>query len=316
MVILLLTYIVYPLPRRSYDVGAYLALAVEFLNAFDIMDMLGDIAFIRHYGKGWKAIYYMSMSISVLSLSFPINIEDDFVDFPTYFFGLAIRFMSQKKGRQNVAKNGKTNDGFKFEAEDNSKEVVCSCVLKESSENESKKVIESSGTHKHESEGPRNQKSIMERLETKQHDREKNGTKESSIERLGTQNIRDLRSGTEQNSGGKSDAYSDGHSTIPRLESGHKSDLESEERRPTPMRSGKETTRERRVRETIKRIVKTAATIIFTDAMFAAIRLQIMINEHSVDHGFNMVVKNLILAVLHFLYLVKHIKMLKTLRHS
>ena len=264
MIILLLTYMIYPLPRRSYDIGAYLALAIEFLNAFDIMDMLGDIAFIRSYGVGWRSIYYMSMGISVLSLSFPISIEDDFVDFPSYFFDLAARIMRSRKERKNVVTGGKVNAGFHVEATDGSAEVDCICVLKESEMKESTATVIGS-------EIP---KSGLEKRQTQEREVKRAGEETAfKTQRPGNEALGVVYRG-------------------PNMESKLK----------------RKTTRDEQICETWKRFAKTTATIVFTDVMFATIRLKIMLEEHSVDHGFNMVVKNLILAILHFLYLLKHTK--------
>lgn len=266
MIILLLTYIIYPLPRRSYDIGAYLALAIEFLNAFDIMDMLGDIAFIRNYDVGWRSIYYLSMGISVLLLSFPINIEDDFVDFPRYFFDLAARVMRSRKERKNVVTGAKVNTGFHVEVKDGSAEVDCICVLKKGDMNDGSEIQKSG--------------------------REKHQTQESEVNRAGEEIVfKTQRPGNEE---------------LCAADRGH--NIESKLKRKT--------TRVEPICETWKRFAKTAATIIFTDVMFATIRLKIMIEEHSVDHGFNMVVKNLILAILHFLYVLKHTKTITMLYKS
>ena len=42
--------------------------------------------------------------------------------------------------------------------------------------------------------------------------------------------------------------------------------------------------------------------------MFASIRFKIMVAEKSIEHGFNMVVKNIILAGLHTSYLVQMLR--------
>ena len=266
MVILLLTYIVYPFPRRPYDIGAYLSLAIEFLNAFDIMDMLGDIAFIRNYDVSWRSIYYTSMGISVLLLSFPISIEEDFVDFPSYFFGLAARLMSSRRERQNAVSDNIVNTGFHIDSGDTSADVECVCVVKESHANESTTTVVQSETLK---------------ARTEKLDNEERGL-EDTREKAASKNKRTGTDPLESSPGG------------PGIESKSKFQRKS--------------TRDTLIFETWKRILKTMATVLFTDVMFAAIRLKIMVVEHSVDHGFNMVVKNLVLAILHSLYLIKHLK--------
>ena len=53
-----------------------------------------------------------------------------------------------------------------------------------------------------------------------------------------------------------------------------------------------------------RKILKALLTMIFVDILFATIRLKVMITEQSVELGFNMVVKNFILAFLHLSYLL------------
>ena len=260
MVILLLTYIVYPLPRRPYDIGAYLALAIEFMNAFDIMDMVGDIAFVRGYDIGWRSVYYASLGVSVLLLSFPVNIEEDVVDFPSYFFGMVARLMSRKE-RQNAVNGGKINAGFQAQTE-----IECVCVVKEQHQND----VDIAGA------GSGMQKSETGSLEPRERD------------------VKDKREEISSTQGNKAlESTSSSSNLVSRLQ-------------------GK-VSRQEHISDAWKRVLKAAATIIFTDVMFAAIRIQIMVREHSVDHGFNMVVKNLILALLHSLYFIKHAKTLKIL---
>ena len=77
MVILLLAYMLYPFPKRAYVLGEYLAIAIEFMNAFDIMDMQSDIKFVIHYGLFWVVLYYASLGTSTVLLAFPVKIEDE-----------------------------------------------------------------------------------------------------------------------------------------------------------------------------------------------------------------------------------------------
>ena len=53
-----------------------------------------------------------------------------------------------------------------------------------------------------------------------------------------------------------------------------------------------------------RKFLKALFTLIFVDILFATIRLKVMITEKSVELGFNMVVKNFILAFLHLSYLL------------
>ena len=53
-----------------------------------------------------------------------------------------------------------------------------------------------------------------------------------------------------------------------------------------------------------RKLLKALFTLVFIDILFATIRLKVMLTEQSVELGFNMVVKNLILAFLHISYLL------------
>lgn len=61
-------------------------------------------------------------------------------------------------------------------------------------------------------------------------------------------------------------------------------------------------------REDLIKILKVSFTLVFIDIMFASMRFKIMIAENSVGHGFNLVVKNIILASLHTSYLVRMLR--------
>ena len=54
----------------------------------------------------------------------------------------------------------------------------------------------------------------------------------------------------------------------------------------------------------LRKLLKALFTLVFVDILFATIRLKIMLTEKSVELGFNMVVKNFILAFLHSSYLL------------
>ena len=53
----------------------------------------------------------------------------------------------------------------------------------------------------------------------------------------------------------------------------------------------------------LRKILKALFTLVFVDISFATIRLKVMLTEQSAELGFNMVVKNSILACLHSSYL-------------
>ena len=80
MPLLMFSFIIYPLPQKAYVLSEYLGIALEFMNAFDIMDMLSDLSFALQYGTIWVVVYYLSMSISAILIAFPVKIEnEDFV---------------------------------------------------------------------------------------------------------------------------------------------------------------------------------------------------------------------------------------------
>ena len=62
------------------------------------------------------------------------------------------------------------------------------------------------------------------------------------------------------------------------------------------------------IKESKHNIKKVTCTMIFNNIMFAIIHLKIMMTEHLVELGFNMIVKNFILTVLHFCYLKQMLK--------
>ena len=57
-------------------------------------------------------------------------------------------------------------------------------------------------------------------------------------------------------------------------------------------------------REDLIKILKVSFTLVFICIIFASMRFKIMVAENSVGHGFNLVVKNIILASLHTSYLM------------
>lgn len=61
-------------------------------------------------------------------------------------------------------------------------------------------------------------------------------------------------------------------------------------------------------KKSLFKIVKVSVMMVFIDIMFATIRFKVMITQQSVHHGFTMIVKNFILAVLHLFYLLRMLK--------
>ena len=52
-------------------------MAIEFLNIYDIMDLLKDLACLKYIKGPWRAIKYVSMGISVLLICIPLDISKD-----------------------------------------------------------------------------------------------------------------------------------------------------------------------------------------------------------------------------------------------
>ena len=62
--------------------GGVFAIAVEFLNAFDILDMVTDIGCIQTYEVGWFILYFIALGVSSLLLACPAGLDKDDDDDP------------------------------------------------------------------------------------------------------------------------------------------------------------------------------------------------------------------------------------------
>ena len=76
------TYILYPYPNRKYERGEIFAIAIEFLNAFDIMDLVENIGCIQSYAEDWILIFDIVLGFSTILLAFPIRLTEDDEDDP------------------------------------------------------------------------------------------------------------------------------------------------------------------------------------------------------------------------------------------
>ena len=74
---MVLTYILYPYPDRKYERGEKAAIAIEFLNAFDIMDLVENIGCIQSYTVGWVRLFYIALAVSTILLAFPVGLTED-----------------------------------------------------------------------------------------------------------------------------------------------------------------------------------------------------------------------------------------------
>ncbi|XP_057289546.1 uncharacterized protein LOC130612258 [Hydractinia symbiolongicarpus] len=76
MIILVLTHLIYPFPNRHYKRGELYAIGIEFLNAFDIMDLVADIGYVQSYQTGWLVCFFIATGVSTVLLAFPCGLED------------------------------------------------------------------------------------------------------------------------------------------------------------------------------------------------------------------------------------------------
>ena len=77
MPLLLFTNILYPYPSKDNNPGEKSAIALHFLNAFDIMDLVEDVEFIQTYSTAWIVLFYVALAGSSFLLAFPVGLEDD-----------------------------------------------------------------------------------------------------------------------------------------------------------------------------------------------------------------------------------------------
>ena len=71
--VLFFGYLCYPFPERKIDTSTLLLLGIEFLNVYDILDLLKDLACIKYMPGSWINIQYVSMGISAVSISFSVD---------------------------------------------------------------------------------------------------------------------------------------------------------------------------------------------------------------------------------------------------
>ena len=67
----------HPFPDKRYSFSEKVAIGMEFLNAFDMMDLIPDIIWFQKYSPGWKAYFFIALGVSALMLSFPIALTED-----------------------------------------------------------------------------------------------------------------------------------------------------------------------------------------------------------------------------------------------
>ena len=252
MPLLMFSFIIYPLPQKAYVLSEYLGIALEFMNAFDIMDMLSDLSFTLQYGLIWVVVYYLSMSISAILIAFPVKIENE-------------DFVWQK--RLVICSQSELNvDGSMTSI------IDAPVVLETHFRNQKVQHITAGDTclivkesfDKNKQTGERKISVLKECKETCETEQQVACVTEK-------QENKELRQGTSKSTV----TWSEGTDW-----------------------------------KTWRKFFKVILTSIFMDILFATIRFKIMITEYSAEHGFNMFIKNVILAGLHMFYLLQHTKIL------
>ena len=78
---MILVQFVYPYPkRRSQNRFDNIAIAIDTLNAFDIMALVDNISCIQPYSTTGLLFFFITLAVSAFHLAFPIGLinEDDF----------------------------------------------------------------------------------------------------------------------------------------------------------------------------------------------------------------------------------------------
>ena len=79
---MILVQFVYPYPkRRNQNRFDNIAIAIDILNAFDIMAFVDNISCIQPYSTGGLLFFFITLAVSAFQLAFPIGlIDEDEVD--------------------------------------------------------------------------------------------------------------------------------------------------------------------------------------------------------------------------------------------
>ncbi|XP_057317724.1 uncharacterized protein LOC130662810 isoform X1 [Hydractinia symbiolongicarpus] len=75
VVLLSINYFIFPYPKRRFRTGEIFAVSLEFLDAFDMLDLITDTGCVQTYEEGFQLIYYISLTVTALLLAFPISME-------------------------------------------------------------------------------------------------------------------------------------------------------------------------------------------------------------------------------------------------
>ena len=82
MPVIVIGNILYPLPKRKVKAASTAAVFLGFLNAFDIMDVIGDLKYLQHMDTGTHVWFYVSVIVSIMLLAFPIGLDEEDEDDP------------------------------------------------------------------------------------------------------------------------------------------------------------------------------------------------------------------------------------------
>ena len=80
--LIVLAHLVYPYPQRRNKPDQRFAIAIEALNAYDIMDFVENITCIQTYSTGWSVLLFIALAVSTLRLAFPISLIEEDEDDP------------------------------------------------------------------------------------------------------------------------------------------------------------------------------------------------------------------------------------------
>ena len=74
---LVISHIVYPYPQRRMKTSEKIAVTLQFLEVFDIMDIVENITCFQTYSREWLALFYFSLAVSSIHLAFPISVTEE-----------------------------------------------------------------------------------------------------------------------------------------------------------------------------------------------------------------------------------------------
>lgn len=80
--LIVLAHLAYPYPQRRNKPDERFAIAIEALNAYDIMDFVENITCIQTYSTGWSVLLFIALAMSTLRLAFPISLIEEDEDDP------------------------------------------------------------------------------------------------------------------------------------------------------------------------------------------------------------------------------------------